>query len=284
MAYAGRLPPVWPFLHDPVAETLHLLNLEEFTELVIGCAPDVIVRHFFAILCTLVTARYLHAKVQGLHKELRAMHMEIGDLETEKVRLRQAIPTDAVVGQEAMASVPQSPETLAQLQTERIRLAEWERNQLQGQLQLAERTLTRERNEHHWALTQSLERVLDLEERLRVSIASEREAEARSTQQTASFAESRARFEQQLTAFAASSARFEQQLTSNRTNDERIRQCLRSCHWTDAEIHTLMSPPTPSSSSAAPGGNASSSSSSRPAPMTPGSGDISLMYALSRFL
>jgi hypothetical protein len=69
-----------------------------------------------------------------------------------------------------MASIPQSPETLAQIQTERIRLAEWERNQLQGQLQLAERTLTRERDEHRRALTQSLERGLDLEERLRVSI------------------------------------------------------------------------------------------------------------------
>jgi hypothetical protein len=293
MAYAGRLPPVWPFLDDPVAESLHLLNLEEFTELVNGCAPDVIVRHSFAILRTLVTARYLHAKVQGLHKELRATHMEINDLEAERVRLRQAIPTDAVVGQasrlgrlsgtqlEAMASTPQSPEALAQIQTERIRLAEWERDQLQGQLQLAERSLTRERDEHRRALTQSLERGLDLEERLRVSIASEREAEARSTQQATSFAESRARFEQQLATCAASSARLEQQLASNRTNDERIRQCLRSRHWTDAEIHTLMSPSSPSSSSAAPGGNASSSSSNRPAPMTPGSGDISSMYALS---
>ena len=83
--------------------------------------------------------------------------------------------------------------------------------------------------------------MLDLEERLWVSIASEREAEALSTQ---------------LIAFAAFSARFEQQLTSNRANDERIRQCLRSRHWTEAEIHTLMSPFIPSSSSAVPGGNA----------------------------
>ena len=56
----------------------------------------------------------------------------------------------------------------------RIRLAEWERDQLQEQLQLAERTLTRERDEYHRALTPSLERGLDLEVRLRVSIASER--------------------------------------------------------------------------------------------------------------
>jgi hypothetical protein len=58
----------------------------------------------------------------------------------------------------------ESPETLAQIQTERIRLAEWERDQLQEQLQLAEWTLTRERDEHRRALTQSLERGLDLEE------------------------------------------------------------------------------------------------------------------------
>jgi hypothetical protein len=58
--------------------------------------------------------------------------------------------------------------------------------------------------------------VLDLEELLRVSIASVREAEARSTQQATSFAEFKARLEQQLTIFAASSARFEQQLASSR--------------------------------------------------------------------
>jgi hypothetical protein len=249
MAHAGRLPPVWPFLDDLVAETLHLLNLEEFTELLNGCAPDVIVRHSFAILRTLVTARYLHAKVQGLHKFLRAAHQDskLGRLSSTQL--------------EAMASVPQSTEALAQIQAERIRLAQWGHDQLVGQLQLAEQTLARERDEHHRALTQCTtsftERIRALEEQLRASIASERKAEARSTQQATSFAES---FEQQLTTFAASSARFEQQLTSNRSNDERIRQCLRSRHWTEAEIHTLMSPSSPSSSSAAPGGNASSSS------------------------
>jgi len=65
-------------------------------------------------------------------------------MEVEKLRLRQAVPTDAVGGQalrlgrlsgtqlEAMASVPQSPKTLAQIQAERIRLAEWGHDQLQG--------------------------------------------------------------------------------------------------------------------------------------------------------
>jgi hypothetical protein len=86
-------------LDDPVAETLHLLNLEEFTELLNGCTPDVIVQHSFAILRTLVTARYLHAKIQGLHQSLRGVHEEIGDMEAERVRLRQAVPTDEVGGQ-----------------------------------------------------------------------------------------------------------------------------------------------------------------------------------------
>ena len=95
MAHAVRLPPVWPFLDNPITVTIHLLNLEEFTELLNRCAPDVIVLYSFAILRTLVTARYLHAKVQGLHK----FHEEIGDMEAERVQLRQAVPTDEVGGQ-----------------------------------------------------------------------------------------------------------------------------------------------------------------------------------------
>jgi len=207
MAYAGLLPPVWLFLDNPVAETLHFLNLEEFTELVNGCAPDVIVRHSFAILRTVVTACYFHAKVQGLHKELRATHMEIGNFEAEKAmpsRLGRISGTQL----EAMASVPQFPETLVQIQAERIRLAEWEHDQLQGQLQLAERARSSRSSTRssdwvraRWCSSRS--RI-----RLRVSIASEREAEARSTKQATSFAESRARYERQLTAFAASLARF----------------------------------------------------------------------------
>jgi len=33
MAHAGLLPPIWDFLDKPFAETLHLLSLEEFTEM-----------------------------------------------------------------------------------------------------------------------------------------------------------------------------------------------------------------------------------------------------------
>ncbi len=66
-----------------------------------------------------------------------------------------------------------------------------------------------------------------------------------------------------LITFAASAARFEQQQTSNRANNERITQYQRSRQWTEAEIHTLMFPSSPSSSSTAPACKASSSSSNR---------------------
>jgi len=69
--------------------------------------------------------------------------------------------------------------------------------------------------------------------------------------------------DQQLITFAASAARFEQQQTSNRANNERITQYLRSRQWTEAEIHPLMFPSSPSSSSTAPACKASSSSSNR---------------------
>jgi hypothetical protein len=44
------------------------------------------------------------------------------------------------------------------------------------------------RDENHRAITRSHEQVIDLEERLRISIASERKTEAHSTQQATSFA------------------------------------------------------------------------------------------------
>lgn len=44
MAHAGQLPPLWPFLENPTKETLHIINLEAFTEKVNdGCAPDALV-------------------------------------------------------------------------------------------------------------------------------------------------------------------------------------------------------------------------------------------------
>ena len=64
MAHAGPLPPFWDLLDcmQPQLETLHPLNLEEFTDLVNGCAPDALLRNSFVILRMVATARYLHLK------------------------------------------------------------------------------------------------------------------------------------------------------------------------------------------------------------------------------
>jgi hypothetical protein len=41
MAHTGPLPPIWDLLDlQPSAETLHLLSLVEFTDLLNECAPD----------------------------------------------------------------------------------------------------------------------------------------------------------------------------------------------------------------------------------------------------
>jgi hypothetical protein len=41
MAHTGPLPPIWDLLYlQPSAETLHLLSLVEFTDLLNGCAPE----------------------------------------------------------------------------------------------------------------------------------------------------------------------------------------------------------------------------------------------------
>ena len=72
MAHTGPFPPIWDLLDlQPSAETLHLLNLVEFTDLLNGCAPDALVRNAFVILRVVATARYLHLKSQELHESLR---------------------------------------------------------------------------------------------------------------------------------------------------------------------------------------------------------------------
>ena len=51
MAHTGPLPPIWDLLDlQPTAETLHLLSLVEFSDLLNGCAPDALVRNAFLIL------------------------------------------------------------------------------------------------------------------------------------------------------------------------------------------------------------------------------------------
>jgi hypothetical protein len=51
MAHVGPLPSIWDFLdHQPSAESLHLLSLVEFTNLLSECSPDALVRNAFVIL------------------------------------------------------------------------------------------------------------------------------------------------------------------------------------------------------------------------------------------
>jgi hypothetical protein len=69
MVHTGPLPPIWDLLDlQPNAETLHLLSLVEFTDLLNG------VRNAFVILRLVATARYLHLKSQELHEALMEAH------------------------------------------------------------------------------------------------------------------------------------------------------------------------------------------------------------------
>jgi hypothetical protein len=145
--------------------------------------------------------------------------------------------------------------------------AEWDAGQLRGQIGLVQQDLARARNDLTAAVAQAHTQVTDLEDRLKASVAAEREASARSNQQATSLTEL--------------SIRLQQQQDSSRANDERISQSLRQRQWAEAQIATLLPPTQPSSSSATPEGNASSSFTSPPAPMSPGMGSTSPMYTAS---
>ena len=274
MAHTGPLPPIWDLLDlQPNSETLHLLSLVEFTDLLNGCAPDALVRNAFVILRMVATARYLHLKSQELHEALMEAHGTLGDDAEERVRLREEGPAIEANAQRltdqlaAMSNQHQEAQAAAAFNAERARLAEWDAGQLRGQIGLVQQDLARARNDLTAALAQAHTQVADLDDRLKASVAAEREASARSNQQATSLAEL--------------SARLQQQLDSSRANDERISQSLRQRQWTEAQIATLLFPSSPSSSSAVPGSNASSSSTIRPALMSPGVGSYSPMYAAS---
>jgi len=51
------MPPIWDLLDKLSNGTLHLLSLEEFTEIMNGCAPDALVRNSFVILRIVDMAR-----------------------------------------------------------------------------------------------------------------------------------------------------------------------------------------------------------------------------------
>ena len=81
MAHVGPLPPIWDLLDlQPNSETLHLLSLVEFTDLLV-------------ILRMVATARYLHLKSQELHEALMEAQVTLGDDAKERVRLREEGPS-----------------------------------------------------------------------------------------------------------------------------------------------------------------------------------------------
>jgi hypothetical protein len=93
MAYVGLFPLIWDLLdHQPSAETLHVLSLVEFTDLLNGCSPDALLRNSFVLLRMVATARDLHLKSQELHEALMEAHETIDYEVEEKVRHRGAVP------------------------------------------------------------------------------------------------------------------------------------------------------------------------------------------------
>ena len=70
-ALYGPLPPIWDFLDKRSNETLHLLRLEEFADIVNGCAVDALMRNSFAILCIVTMVHYLNLKTREIHKTLQ---------------------------------------------------------------------------------------------------------------------------------------------------------------------------------------------------------------------
>ena len=111
MEHVGELPSILDLLDFTAAETLHLLSLVEFTDLLNGCSPDALARNAFVLLRMVATARYLQLKSQELHKALMTAHETIGFEVEEKVRPMSSKYQEAL----AVAS-----------NAERARLAEWD--------------------------------------------------------------------------------------------------------------------------------------------------------------
>jgi hypothetical protein len=136
MAHTGPLPPIRDLLDlQPSAETLHLLSLVEFTDLLNGCAPDALVRNAFVILRMVATARYLHLKSQELPEALMEAHGILGEDADERVRLREEGPAHEAIARRvldltdqlsAMSNQHQEAQAAAAFNAERTRLAEWD--------------------------------------------------------------------------------------------------------------------------------------------------------------
>jgi hypothetical protein len=190
------------------------------------------VQNAFVILRMVATARYLHLKSQELHEALMEAHGTLGEDADERVRLREedsAIEANArrvldlTDELAALANQHQEAQAAAAFNAERARLAEWDADQLRGQIGLDQQDLARARNDLTAAVAQAHTQVADLDDRLKASVAA-------------------------ATSLAELSARLQQQQDSSRANDERISQSLRQRQWTEAQIATLLSPSQPSSS------------------------------------
>jgi hypothetical protein len=178
------MPHPWPGCTWPIpnSEILHLLSLVEFTDLLNGCAPDALVRNAFVILRMVATARSLH---------LMEAHGILGEDADERVRLREEGPAHEAIARRVLdltdqlstlTNQHQEAQAAAAFQDERARLAEWDAGQLRGQIGLVQQDLARARNDLTAAVAQAHTQVTDLEDRLKASVAAEREASARSNQ------------------------------------------------------------------------------------------------------
>jgi hypothetical protein len=131
MSHTGPLPPIWDLLDlQPSVETIHLLSLVEFTDLLNGCASDALVRNAFVSLRVVATARYLHLKSQDLHEALREAHVTIGEEVDERVRLQEEIPaSDArdktITLLAAMSTQHQEAQAAAAFNAERAVRLDW---------------------------------------------------------------------------------------------------------------------------------------------------------------
>ena len=152
----------------------------------------------FALLRIVATGRYLQLKIQELHEALQKAQETIGLANDERVQVRLSKPGTSSHQLAAMSTSLQAAEAAATFNGERARFAEWDANQLRGQLGLAQQDLARSRSDITAAIAQAQAQLSDLDDRLRASTALEREASARSAQQATSLAAMEARFQQSL--------------------------------------------------------------------------------------
>ena len=124
-----------------------LLDLDELTDLINGCASDDLVRNSFVILGIVATTRYLHLKAQELHDALISAHTTIGGNLEEKIRLCDQGPDIEASAQLAALLTDQLAAISTKHQQARAEATfnegQAQLNQLRGQLGLAQQDLIR---------------------------------------------------------------------------------------------------------------------------------------------